>query len=174
MERTKTTKTYQIEVDAKGFVILGVLLTASMGALFWIGVLVGKAERVPEQTQGEPQMEITPLGKLESMQLEQSKTAATPKKNKQVTATDDSANSQQLYTVQLLAVSNKSRAENYILQLKQKGFDAYLKTVQQGGKQFYRVRVGRVGRSEVQKLQKELVETVAIESSPPKIFEIQP
>ena len=72
------------------------------------------------------------------------------------------------YGVQVGAFSEQNRAEGLVKRLKNDGYDAYIMTINIEGKQFHRVRVGRLATEiEAQKLAKRLKDK---EKLPVRIF----
>ncbi len=61
-----------------------------------------------------------------------------------------------VFTIQILATKNRSRAESFRDQLKAQNFDAYITEIKLQGKMIYRVRVGRRNKNEIQQLKARL------------------
>ncbi len=82
---------------------------------------------------------------------------ATPAPKLPVTPAAARAVGARKYTVQVFSSRNQRNARGLMLQLKKKGFAAYLNQFQAPGKQtWYRVRVGRTSRDEAKSLAKRL------------------
>jgi cell division septation protein DedD len=65
------------------------------------------------------------------------------------TAEPPAASSAELqFTVQLVSLEDRGKAESTIRQLKERGFDAYFYEVKVKGKTYYRVRCGKFGTRE--------------------------
>jgi cell division septation protein DedD len=74
-----------------------------------------------------------------------------------------------LYSVQVLATRNLENANRIVLELKKKGYNAFVTEVTIENHKMYRVRVGRKPRNEIDALKNELEKVVAGIDSRPRI-----
>ena len=68
---------------------------------------------------------------------------------------------QKLFTIQVMATRNKTKADRIINQLKQKSYNAYVMEAKLEGTTIYRVRVGKTNKKQIEALRTKLEKSVA-------------
>ena len=78
----------------------------------------------------------------------------------------DLSHDRQIWSVQVVSLSQKSESESIARKLRSKGYDAYVATARIKGKELYQVHVGRLAtRGEAEKLRENLKTTEKFEST---------
>jgi|APSaa5957512576_1039674.scaffolds.fasta_scaffold60174_1 cell division septation protein DedD len=83
-----------------------------------------------------------------------------------------STKSGKLWTFQIFATLDETKAGDIVKNLRQRGFDAYVAQITSGGKTMYRVRVGKQTRTTMLKLKPKLEKVVAGLGIKPKLMQI--
>jgi cell division septation protein DedD len=78
-----------------------------------------------------------------------------------------------LYTIQVMATKDKAKADKIVRQLRRKAFDAYLVKTAIQGQDFFRVRVGKKNKEDINKMGKRLDKVIRGMSVKSKLIKIQ-
>ncbi|MCZ6645051.1 MAG: SPOR domain-containing protein [SAR324 cluster bacterium] len=134
------------------------------------GQVSSQTKSLLERAERELKLEELPAARSQTVKAAPApKVRSAPAEKLRSTATSPARRSQ--YTVQVFSSRHSKNARELMLKLKKQGFDAYLNQFQGSNREtWYRVRVGKVNRSDAQRLVERLMSQAKLKA--PRIVQL--